>query len=811
MFKTRTSILKTSLLGFAIATFTSAIFMSAIWALPAASLERAAPASSIAFDAAEKQDGFVDVPGVTLNPRGDWSLFLVTKSVAGNYATGTVLSIGAPSNTLFTDKSHFSLTWCAQYPAAWKLGRFANTFVVTARDDAGASASRRQASGDQLFGQWNVSPLVGQAGFDDNRAHGLAVQRRGGTIEFWSVDESGARLMDKGAAGDNFGGIANQPMRIGGALLKTQPEWPFTFWKQPVQALVIDNGGCLTPGQMARLFAGADARDVLQLQAARDDRYYPGTITNGQLDELVGGKRGTISGSIAVAASLLPTPARDDVLVDMDGYGQVAPVVAGRVRFWGTRVGGATDIRMRVVKWGAPEPIIDDTQIIVPWATVARKVANGPWRGDVAGVTRGFADYDCEVSWRDAKGWSVPKRLHRRWSPGVVVGIGGQSIVQKMRDDGGPQRSFDPKVDGFLRAYYDLNQGTAGYQDNISPQGWMTRWTPRAPQTSRDNFGENRMAEKLALLANSAVGVGNFAVGGSPIREYLGDTDRWARWERFIQRARPQFGIWGNGQGDVGISREARFEALDRLLAQYDRAVQSAPGGSWKYTFYIFPLNGDWGVGGNGDGIRSYDAEWAQSRAAQGKPVGVLAFVLDEKTEDGTHMADDDSGLGVLASRMAQTLAHGLGVVPFSGLGPQIDRKRSSWTTRDGVTTIDLVATPNGGTSLQTAGGGAPSGFQISIDGGAFSMPASAAIVDATHIRLTANGVAGKSVSVTYQAGAPGSASGRDVSKAQAGTDNAVYDNRGDNITGLPGYPLAPIPGSNALQVATASQPNAMR
>jgi len=433
---------------------------------------------------------------------------------------------------------------------------------------------------------------------------------------------------------------------------------------------------------------------------------------------------------------------------------------------------------------------------------VARNVGNGqPWRGDVPGVPHGFADYDCEVSWKDAAGrWTAPKRLWRRWSLGVIVGIGGQSIVQKMRDDGGTPRSFDPRVGGFLRAYYDMSQGTSGYQDNGSAQGWTTRWTPKAPDMAREAFGEARMAEKLALLSQSPVGVGTFAVGGAPIASFLGHSDRWERWKRFVQRSRPQFAIWGNGQGDVGQSREQRFAALDQLLAQYDAAVQSAPGGPWKYKFFVFPLNGDWGLSGNADGIRSFDAEWAESRAAQGRPTGVLAFVLDESTQDGTHLSDDDAGLGILASRMAQTLAHGLGVAAASGLGPQVNGRLSSWSVRENTTVVDLAVTPNGGTSLVTAGGGAPSGFAISIDGGPFALPASAAIVDATHIRLSAAAAAKRSVSVTYLAGAPGPSGGRQsTTRAQAGTDNAVYDNRGDAISGLPGYPLAPITANKPL------------
>lgn len=663
-----------------------------------------------------------------------------------------------------------------------------------------------------MFGEGNVSPLVGQAGLDDRRAHGLAVICRGGQVEFWSVDEAGAHLMDYGDAKTGFKGLSDKPLRIGGALLVTQPEWPFTFWKQPLQGLLIWNGGALSPLQMSRLFAGTDARDVVALSAARDDRYYPGTLSDGKLDELVSGKVGMPMGTVSPAPSLLASRIGDDVLVDLDGYGQVLPrapfpATTSQARFWGTRVGPATDIRLRVVPWDAPEPLGDDAKSVTPWTTVAQKVGDGQgWRGDVAGVPNGFADYDCEVSWKAADGtWTPAKRLHRRFSLGVVVGIGGQSIVQKMRDDGGTPRSFDPRVGGFLRAYYDLNQNSVGYQDNRSAQGWQTRWTPAAPQTARDNWGEARLSEKLALLTKSPVGIGSFAVGGSPIREFLAQTDRWERWKRFIQRDRPQFGVWANGQGDIAQSREDRYAALDQLLAQYDGAVQSAPGGPWPYKFLVFPLNGDWGVSGNADGLRSFDVEWARSRAAQGKPVGVLCFVLDATTQDGTHLSDDDSGLGILASRAAQTLAADMGAVPFSGLGPEVNRQKSGWRTANGTTTVDLVIVPNGGSKLVTAGGGAPSGFALSIDGAPFAPPLSSSIVDATHLRLTSNTPALKSVVVTYLAGAPGEGRGQGATKAQTGTDNAVYDNRGDDISNLPGFPLAPITGNDPLTVPGAA------
>lgn len=114
--------------------------------------ERAAPSASIQFGGSKP--AYVDVPDVMLNPNGDWSLFLVTRSTDGGYyQTGTVLSIGTPSDTLFTDAAHLSITWCAGYFNAWRQGHFANTFVATAKDDAGTSAALRRSS-DRL-----ISPI----------------------------------------------------------------------------------------------------------------------------------------------------------------------------------------------------------------------------------------------------------------------------------------------------------------------------------------------------------------------------------------------------------------------------------------------------------------------------------------------------------------------------------------------------------------------------------------------------------------------------------------------------------------------------
>jgi len=215
-------------------------------------------------------------------------------------------------------------------------------------------------------------------------------------------------------------------------------------------------------------------------------------------------------------------------------------------------------------------------------------------------------------------------------------------------------------------------------------------------------------------------------------------------------------------------------------------------------------MNGDWS---NGDNIRSYDMEWAASRAGQGKPVGVLCYTLDTITDDGTHLSANDSGLGILAYRMAETLANAVGAIPNSGLGPRIDRLNSSWSVTGGVTTASLTVIQNGGTAL-VAGSGAgvsPSGFKISVNGGAFAAPASALIVDATHITLTANTAATASVAVTYQAGYPGTVSkaangGNIPTREQAGTSLAVYDTRADGaIAGLPGFPLEPITGYHPL------------
>jgi len=789
-------------------------------------LERAAPASSVKVSGTP---GWIDAPNVTLNPSGDWSIYVATiapVTTSSSAFSGTVLSIGTASNTLFTDTGHLDITWCQpnnNNPSnPWSYNNtYGNSFVVTGKDDNGIAVSTRVPPYiDAFYGQV-VTPLVGQGGFDDGRMHGLVVQRRSGVVEFWSVDDAGPRIMDSGVLGASgstksfFGGITNKPLRIGAALLQTQPTTiPTTYWKQPIQSVIVYNGGCMTPVQMERLFRGAHAQDVLSFDPARGDRYYPGTLTNGTtLDELVGGQTGTISGTVTAQPTILPTTVTDDVIVDMDGYGQIIPrdpppATTTKARFWGTRSGNTTDIQMRVVQWGAPNPITDPTtQVIVPWTTVATAVQNGQtWIGDLPGVPNSsFANYDCEVSWKDGNGnWTAPKRLYREWSLGVVASIAGQSILQKQRDDSGTARSFNSKVVGFLRSNYNMSQYTNGYEDNGMAQGWQTRYTPVAPSTSGTAFGECRMMEQMALLANCPIGIGSYAIGGTPLLPFLdtanGSTDQWLRWKLFIQRNRPQFGVWGNGQGDQGESQATRFSQLDQLLAQFDSAVQTAPGGPWNYMFYVFPCNGDWG--GDLDGVRSEDIQWALSRAAMGKPVGIICSLLDEATQDGTHPSDNDAGGGLLASRMAQTFISGAGLAANSGLGPQIDQQSSSWSVSGGVTKVNLVVIPNGGTSIVTEGGGAPSGFYIKVDSGSYVAPASTSIMDATHILITSNTAATSSVTVTYLANGPGNVyNNQSTTKAQAGTDNAVYDNRGDITTLVPGFPMSPITQTNPFVV----------
>ena len=766
-------------------------------------LERPAPAGSLVFNGTRGVT--VDAPNITLNPTGDWSIFIAAKTPdSSDHTTGTVLSIGTPSDTLFTDKGQLNLTWCSGYEDPWNTGAFKYSFVVTGKDDSGTSVSTRKPAngGATFFGKY-VTPLVSETGLNDRKTHGLVIQCRAGVIEFWGVGPSGARLMDAGPVGGAFKGITNKPLRIGAAQLITQPWWPGTYLgyqvTHPVQALVIYNGGCLTPVQMTRLYGGAYAQDVLPLNASRGDRYYPGTITGGALTELVGAKNGVITGALTTGATILPS-VTDDVIVDLDGNGQVLPrdpfpATTSTARFWGTRVGATTDIRLRVVTWNSS---VTAPVVVRDWVTVATNVSNGQsWIGGIPGVPNGFSNYDCDVSWKDSGGnWTAPKRLNRRWSVGVVVGMAGQSILQLFRDASGPTRTVDPTVNGYVRAYYDMSQNTSGYQDQNQLQGWFNRYATN----TGGNFGETRFAERAALLTNGPVGVGNFCVGGSPISTYLGNTDKWSRWKRFIQRNRPPFGIWGNGQGDTNLSKAQRFTALDQLLAQYDDAVQTAPGGPWNYTFYVYPMNGDWN---NGENIRSYDMQWVASRAAQGKPVAVLCYTLDTTTTDGTHLSPNDAGLGTLAYRMAQTLAKGAGAAALDGLGPKIDGAHSSWKLEGSVTTVNLAILQNGGTALLTSPEtGAPTGFKVSINGGGYAAPASAAIVDANHILLTVNTTTATSVSVTYQAGYPGTVSGSGVTRTQAGTNRAVYDNRNDGVIGsAPGFPLAPITGENPLPI----------
>jgi hypothetical protein len=783
-------------------------------------LERPAPAGSV-------KSTHIDLPDITLNPNGNWSIYIATIAPTGDHDAGTIFSIGDRSDTLFANRGHLALTWVAQWANPFSTGGFTNSFVVTGRDDEGTLVASRDAkSGSSTAKFYNITigsvikPLVSQGGLDTNRAIGLVIQRRGGVVEFWSVDHAGPRIMDSGSVSSTFKGITNKPFRLGCAALVNQPTTsPFTTWKYAMQGVVVYNGGCLTPVQMKRLFSGAHAADVLQLDAARDDRYYPGTLTNGLLDELVGGKTGTPVATATAAASLLPTTISDDVIVDMDGFGQVfprdpPPATTTKARFWGTRIGNSTDIRMRVVKWTAPFPVTNSADIVVDWVTVATNVANGQaWIGDVPGVPDGFADYDGEVSWRDGEGnWTTGRRLLRKWTVGVVASLGGQSIIQRFHDDNGPDRSFDPQVLGYMRGFYYMSQGSALLQENGEVQGWQSFPTTGNKRTFA--WGTKRMEERLALLADCPVGVGNFAVGGSPLSSFGANSDRWARWKHFIQRNRPQIGVWGNGQGDVTSTTEQRHAALDELLARYDEAVQTAPGGPWKYMFYIFPINGDWNDAGNRDRVRSQDMTWAASRAAQGKPVGLLGIVVDNTTLDGTHLTKNDAGHGLLASRMAQTFAHAVGAVSNSGVGPEVDTVNSSWKVINGVTTVNLVIKPNGGSALVTAGGGAPSGFRIKVDGGSLSVPASTAIIDPTHVRITSNTPATSSVTITYLAGCPGPSKttttlAAATTKAEAGTDNAIYDNRGD-ITGLvPGFPMNPITAEHPFVVPQQQSPDA--
>jgi hypothetical protein len=757
--------------------------------------------------------GWIDLPNITLRTTGDWAIFIATPAPAGDHDVGTVFSIGTPSATLFKDPAHLSLIWCGRWASPFSSMIFPKSFVATGRDDANVSISNRFINPGNgaltLFGmptQQAVAPLVSFAGLANNKNYGIVIQRRAGRVELWAVDGAGPRLMDDGDATQNFTGITNKSFRLCAALLPTQPTTPSNYWKKSVQALIVYNGGALTEVQMQRLFNGAHAQSILTLQASRDDRYYPGTIAGGQLEELVGNKHGTFNGTIASGATLLPTTITDDVIVDMDGGGQVLPkdphpATTSKPRFWGTRIGATTDIRMRVVRWNSAIPATP-TDVILDWQTVATGVQNNQtWIGEITGVPHAYADYDCEVSWKVGGNWNTGKRLNRQWSLGVPLGFAGQSILETMSTNG-PSRNINTTVAPYLRGFHDIAQNAAAAQDHRKSQGWQAR-LPAGTFSTATQWGENRMSEQLALLTGTPVGVGNLAVAGSSINWWLTDTaERWRPWKRFIQRYRPQIGIWGNGQGDSADNRAERWADLDTLLALYDNAVQTAPGGPWNYMFYVFPVNGNWNGSYSPDSIRSHDIEWVKSRAAQGKPVALLCTLLDGATVDGTHLRYDDSGHGLLASRMAQTVAHGVGAptAPADGNGPVVNRDTSSWTTSGGITTITLRLTPNGGTAIVTAGGGSPSGFKVKLDNGAYTSPATAQITSPTTIVLTIGGTPVNSVAVTYLAGGPGPmGGGAGTTPATAGTDNAIYDNRGD-MTGLrPGYPMAPITGTDPL------------
>jgi len=228
---------------------------------------------------------------------------------------------------------------------------------------------------------------------------------------------------------------------------------------------------------------------------------------------------------------------------------------------------------------------------------------------------------------------------------------------------------------------------------------------------------------------------------------------------------------------------------------------------TWPWYFLVIPLDNTFNTGLNVDvqyqAIRSAQIDWADAKAAAGDTKVVLCcttndILVADTSADKIHKNASVGGYGVPAERVAQTILFLEGNVANSGLGPRITS--AHW---NGDATVDVTITHNGGTALQTKGGGAPTGFAASLSnatptsGPTFTSPltiSTVAITGATTVRITLSATPASAPYIWYQWGEPG----RGTTDAANGIDNALNDNRTPAINTTRGYPV--VPTTTAIQ-----------
>jgi hypothetical protein len=736
------------------------------------------PSTTIAdFAIKGSASAYIDIGTMGL-PSGDWCIGVTAAVPAISNTDFFLLSLGSQSDAILTNSGSLTIGWSG----AAGSPDFSNGFAAVGYDDAAVGLSPRVGTFFASSTQNGVSGPQQNAGTPDALSRTFFVQKQSGVVSFWWVDTNCAAIQYNQET-TAFGAISAKAARLGclgKAALSGFSAITYQRFFKTAQAL--------TQYQMEAITSGVDPRAVVNFSAANGDLLFAFNVAAADLQtysDLIQGQTATAHGTFAAATALLPaTVDQNQIRFDIDRYrGFQSNGAVTNLFLTGNAYGADGIIQVEVTDQnGVPQfgflPI--------------GGTLNGKFSGTYPGVTTGVGNHNV-VGKKLVNGVQVGstyQTANSRFVTGPILEWLGQSLAEQMRTNN------NYNVTSGALAFNARNQATL--YDNTM----RDHYAVGCSQQTGPGYGEGRLTQIVGNALNYQFMQMNDALSGSSLAQWLSDTVGYNSTSPLgvltnaltnIKRFRPKYIIWHQGENSLGLSYATYYSQLTSLYAALSAAI------NWPWYFLIIPVDNNFSTTTNYDvnmqAIRSAQIDWSNTMHATDSKVVLACTVNDilkaNTNADGIHKVANPGGYGIYSERVAQTLLYLEGNQSNSGLGPTI--ASAAWT--GAATFVDVALVQNGGTGLQTNGGGAPTGFQASIDGFATQLTiSSAAITDATHVRLTLSATPASAPAIRYQWGCPGLG----TTDIACGINNALYDNRTPAINTTLGFPV--VPTTTAIQ-----------
>lgn len=718
---------------------------------------------------------YIDIGTMSL-PAGDWCIGMACKMPTTIGVDYFLLSLGTQSDTILTNSGTLTIG----LPGATGSPKFSYGYAAVGYDDTGTGLSPWTGTWFASSNQQGVSGPQQAAGALDGATRAIFVQSQGGVVSVWQVDNN-CRAIQCNQQTPAFGAIAAKAARLGCLGKVALSGFSTISYQRPFRI-----AQALTQYQMEAFTAGVDPRFIpgVNFSAANGDLLFAfnSQASDGKTyTDLIQGQAATAHGTFSAAPALLPTTIDQNQLrADLDRYRIFQSSGATTdIPFQGAVYGADGVIQVRLVNKG-------DLTVQVPYTTICTS-ANGQFSGVLPGVTTRLADYRVEMQ-KLLNGVAGTTYLagSNYFGTGPVICWLGQSLAVQQRTNN------SHSITGTLAS--DARFQSSGYDATM-----RGNYPPGCSLLQAPGYGEGFLSQIIGNALGYNTMPINSALSGSSIAQWVANVSGFNSSSPLgvlsnaiadIQRFRPKYIIWHQGQNSTGVSYSSYFNDLAALYAALSSAI------SWPWFFLVLPMNNtytanqpipsEWAV------IRQAQVDWTNAQIAAGDTKVVLAgSVVDVASTamnaDGIHCVAVAGGYGFYAERMAQTLLFLEGNVANSGLGPVI-----TGMSRISSTVSRFIVTPNGGTGLQKPNAGAITGFEISVNNFASDLAISdAEISAATTIDVTHADDGGIFPMGRYQYGLPGPATGgSNGTTASQGLSNPVYDNRSPAINTTLGFPV---------------------